>query len=220
MEKQKTYSAVKALILILIVGLGIYACLTMDRRVTDALTEVRTVQMSRVVFRESVPFRGSVYTRDGEWYVSAGVDEGDISEVAVGQFAEVGGAAIPEPIEGSVVEISDEAYSENGRISVLVTIKLNGAHGALRSGYSAEGDIYGGEERLLSTLPYEAIRQDGEGEYVYVLSGNKAVRREIETGIELSGETEIVRGLNERSEVILSPDRVTDQALVRKEREE
>lgn len=220
MEKQKTYFAVKALILILIVGLGIYACLTMDRHVTDALTEVETVQMNRVEFRESIPIRGSVYSEDGEWYVAAGVDESDISGVAVGQSAEISGAAFPEPIGGSVIEIADAAYSENGRTAVRVIIKLDGEHEELRSGYSAEGSIYEGETRVLRTLPYEAIRQDGEGEYVYVFSGNKAVLRRIETGVELSGETEIVNGLSEQSEVILSPDGVTDQALVRKERAE
>ena len=220
MEKQKTYFTVKALILVLIVGLGIYACLTMDRHVTDALTEVETVRMNRVEFRESIPIRGSVYSEDGEWYVAASVDESDISGVAVGQSAEISGAAFPEPIAGSVAEIADAAYSESGRTAVRVIIKLDGEHEELRSGYSAEGNIYEGETRLLRTLPYEAIRQDGEGEYVYVFSGNKAVLRRIETGVELSCETEIVNGLSEQSEVILSPDDVTDQALVRKERAE
>lgn len=220
MENQKTYFAVKALILVLIVGLGIYACLTMDRHVTDALMEVETVQMSRVEFRESIPIRGSVYSEGGEWYVAAGVDESDISGVAVGQSAEISGAAFPEPVGGSVTEIADAAYSENGRTAVRVIIKLDGKHEELRSGYSAEGSIYEGETRLLRTLPYEAIRQDSEGEYVYVFSGNKAVLRRIETGVELSDKTEIVNGLSEQSEVILSPDGVTDQALVRKERAE
>lgn len=220
MEKQKTYFTVKALILVLIVGLGVYACLTMDRHVTDALTEVETVRMSRVEFRESVPIRGSVYSEDGEWYVAAGVDESDIAGVAVGQSAEITGAAFSEPIGGEVAGIADEAYSENGRTAVRVIIKLNGDHAKLRNGYSAEGSIYEEETRLLRTIPYEAIRQDGEGEYVYVFSENKAVLRRIETGVELSGETEIVNGLSEQSEVILSPDEVTDQALVRKERAE
>lgn len=220
MEKQKTYFAVKTLILVCILALGIYACLTMERHVTDAFTEVQTVRMSRVAFRESVPVRGSVYSEDGEWYVAAGVDESDISGIAVGQFAEISGAAFPEAVEGRVAVISDAAYSENGRTAVRVTIKLEGVRGTLRDGYTAEGKIYADETRLLSTLPYEAIRQDDEGEFVYVFSGNKAVRRRIETGVELSGETEITRGLNEQSEVILSPDEVSDNVYVRKERAE
>lgn len=220
MEKQKTYFGIKALILTLILAAGIYACVTMDRRVAESLTEVETVRMSRIAFRKSVPIRGSLYTENGEWYAAASVDESEIGGVSVGQLAEISGAAFGGPIEGSVAEIADAAHSENGRTAVRVTIKLNGETEELRSGYSAQGSIYADEARLLHTLPYEAIRQDDEGEYVYIYVGNQAVRRRIETGIELSGEAEILRGLSEQSEVILSPDTVTDHALVRKERAE
>lgn len=220
MEKRKTYYGIKALILTLIIAAGIYACVTMDGRVKDSLTEVETIRMSRVAFRKSVPIRGSLYTENGEWYAAASVDESEIASVSVGQFAEISGAAFDGTIGGSVAEIADTAYSENGRTAVRVIIKLNGGEEELRSGYSARGSIYADEARLLHTLPYEAIRQDDEGEYVYLFVGNQAVRRSIETGIELSGEAEILRGLSEQSEVILSPDTVTDHALVRKEKTE
>lgn len=220
MEKRKAYYGTKALILTLVIAAGIYACVTMDRRVADSLTEVETVRMSRVAFRKSVPIRGSLYTENGEWYAAASVDESEIGSVSVGQFAEISGAAFNGSIGGSVEKIADTAYSENGRTAVRVIIKLNSEEEELRSGYTAQGSIYADETRLLHTLPYEAIRQDDEGEYVYLYVGNQAVRRTIETGIELSGEAEILRGLSEQSEVILSPDTVTDRALVRKEKAE
>ncbi len=213
MEKS---SMIRAAVLAAVLGAGVYACATMDRRVVSALKEVETIQMSRTAFRESVDARGSLYEEDGIWYAAACVDESDAARIAAGQEAEITGAAFERLIAGTVTEISDTARSESDRTLVDVKIRLDGDCEGLRSGYSAQGSIYVDEARLLHTLPYEVIRQDDEGEYVYVYDHHKAVRRGIETGIELSGETEIVRGISDASEVIACPDDVTENSLVRK----
>lgn len=207
--------AVKTAIIAAVLGAGAYACLTMDARVVSALKEVQTIRMSRTAFRSSVPAKGNLYEENGIWYAATEVDESCISKVSVGQDAEITGAALAQPIYGTVEEISDTAQTGPEGTSVGVKIRLEGGED-LRGGYSIKGSIYTDEARLLNTLPYEVIRQDDDGEYVYVYSGNKALRREIETGVELSGETEIVKGLSEKTEVIAAPDEVTDNALVRK----
>ena len=181
-------NSVKAAIIAVIVGVGIYATASMEDRVNAALKEVTTIKMSRTAFRKSVSARGSLYSENDVWYVAAAVDESDIGEVAVGQPVAVTGA-----------------------------IKLGEGGDYLKNGYSAQGSIFVDEAKLLNTLPYDVIRQDDAGEYVYVYDNNKAVMKRIETGVELSDETEIVRGISEQSEVIAMPDEVTDNALVRKE---
>ncbi|MCM1334870.1 MAG: efflux RND transporter periplasmic adaptor subunit [Bacteroides sp.] len=217
MTKEKISGAFKALILTSILAAGIWECVTMDGRVAETLTEVETVRMSRVSFRPSVAIRGSLYTEGGEWYAAVSVDESEIAAVTVGQPAELSGAAFGETLSGSVAAIADTAQSEGGRTTIPVTIRLDGESAALRSGYTVRGNIFSDEARLLHTLPYAAIRQDDDGEYVYLYVGNRAIRRSIETGIELSGEAEILAGLSEQSEVILSPDSVIDQEIVRRE---
>lgn len=210
-------NSVKAAIIAVIVGVGIYATASMEDRVNAALKEVTTIKMNRTAFRKSVSARGSLYSENDVWYVAAAVDEGDIGEVAVGQPVAVTGAAFAQTLDGTVDSISDTAASENGKTLVGVTIKLGEGGDYLKNGYSAQGSIFVDEAKLLNTLPYDVIRQDDAGEYVYVYDNNKAVMKRIETGVELSDETEIVRGISEQSEVIAMPDEVTDNALVRKE---
>ena len=48
--------------------------------------------------------------------------------------------------------------------------------------------------------------QDDSGEYVFVLEGNTAVRKDIETGHELDMGAEILSGISEESLVIENPE--------------
>lgn len=209
-------NSVKLALIAGIVGAGIYSAVSMEERVVSSLKTVETMTMNRTVFRKSVSARGSIYNENNVWYVSAAVDEGDAGMVRVGQPASVTGAAFPEALDGTVEIISDAAVSESGKTLVPVVIRINGGEN-LKSGYSAQSSVYVDDARLLNTLPYDVIRQDDDGEYVYVYDSNKAVMKRITTGVELSDETEIVSGLSEKSEVIMTPDDVTDEALVRKE---
>lgn len=208
-------NSVKAVIIAAIVGVGVYSAVSMEDYVASSLKAVETMTMNRTAFRKSVSARGSVYSENNVWFVSASVDESDIGSVAVGQSVAISGAAFPETLNGTVDSISDEAVSQNGKTLVPVVIRISGGEN-LKNGYSAQGSIFVDEARLLNTLPYAVIRQDDDGEYVYVYDSNKAVMKRIETGVELSDETEIVSGISEKSEVILTPDDVSENALIRK----
>ncbi len=209
-------NSVKLALIAAIVVAGIYSVASMEERVVSSLKAVETMTMNRTLFRKSVSARGNIYNENNVWYVSAAVDEGDAGMVRVGQSAAVTGAAFSGTLDGTVESISDAAVSEGGKTLVPVVIRINGGEN-LKSGYSAQSSVYVDDARLLNTLPYDVIRQDDEGEYVYVYDSNKAVMKRIETGVELLGETEIVSGISEKSEIILTPDEVSDNALVRRE---
>lgn len=209
-------NSVKVAVITAIVSVGVYSAVTMENYVTSSLKAVETMTMNRTAFRKSVSARGNVYNENNAWFVAASVDEGNIGSVEVGQSVTITGAAFSEVLDGTVESISDEAVSQNGKTLVPVVIRINGGDN-LKSGYSAQSSILVDEVRLLNTLPYDVIRQDDEGEYVYVYDSNKAVMKRIETGVELTDEAEIISGISEKSEVILTPDEVSDNALVRKE---
>jgi hypothetical protein len=92
--------------------------------------------------------------------------------------------------------------------------------GILRHGYSARADIKTAQPRTIHIIPYSAIMQDDIGEYVYIVHGNTATRRDILTGIELSRGAEVVAGLNVSDEVIVTPDTLSEDTLVRRAEEE
>lgn len=209
-------NSVKVAVITAIVSVGVYYAATMENYVTSSLKAVETMTMNRTAFHKSVSARGNVYNENNAWFVAASVDEGNIGLVEVGQSVTITGAAFSEVLDGTVESISDEAESQNGKTLVPVVIRINGGDN-LKSGYSAQSSILVDEVRLLNTLPYDVIRQDDEGEYVYVYDSNKAVMKRIETGEELTDEAEIISGISEKSEVILTPDEVSDNALVRKE---
>lgn len=210
-------NSIKAVVIAVIVSVGVYSVASMEERVTSSLKAVETMTMNRTAYRKSVSARGSIYNENNAWFVAASVDESDIRSVSVGQSVSVTGAAFSETLDGTVESISDEAVLQNGKTLIPVVIQINGDNN-LKNGYSAQSTIFVDEVRLLNTLPYDVIRQDDVGEYVYVYDNNKAVMKHIQTGVELSDETEIVSGISEKSEIILTPDEVSDNALVRKEK--
>ena len=210
-------NAVKSLILAAIAGIGIYTAATMEETVLSTFTPVSTVTMSRAAYRKSVSARGSIYSDGGKWYAAAFADESDASLIAEGQTASVTGAGFEGSLDAVVRRVSDTAHTDNGKTTVEVIIEITGDCGNLKSGYTAESRIYVDEARLLNILPYGVIRQDENGEYVYVIENSRAKRRDIETGIELSDGTEITGGISENSEIISCPDRVSENIFVRKE---
>lgn len=210
-------NAVKSLILAAIAGIGIYTAATMEETVLSTFTPVSTVTMSRTAYRRSVSARGSIYSDNGKWYAAAFADESDASLIAAGQSASITGAGFEGQLDAVVSYVSDTAHTENGKTTVEVIIEITGDCSSLKSGYTAQSRIYVDEARLLNILPYGVIRQDENGEYVYVIENSRAKRRDIETGIELSDGTEITGGISENSEIISCPDRVSDNIFVRKE---
>lgn len=61
------------------------------------------------------------------------------------------------------------------------------------------------EKRSALAAPLEAVKQDGENYYVYIVEKGKAVRQEIEIGSASDQYMEIISGLKPGSKVIINP---------------
>ena len=85
----------------------------------------------------------------------------------------------------------------------------------LKSGLTADVRFEISDPRKICVLPYEAIGQDDEGEYIYVYENNTAVRRKIFTGAEFSDGTEIVKGAATGEKVLLDPENISLSRFVR-----
>ena len=71
---------------------------------------------------------------------------------------------------------------------------------------TARATIYGDERTNVLTVPLAAVRTDKVGEYVYVIRDGQPVRTSVTTGITGDTSIEIVKGLNEGDEIVVSGD--------------
>lgn len=143
-------------------------------------------------------------------YVKLAVNEGDAPKISEGQTAFISGKALSKRYTATVDTVFPTArkrYSGTSAETVVdVLLKLDNPDSEIKSGYSVTGQVIVEDEKEALVLPYSAIMQDDSGEYVYVLEGNTAVRKDIETGHELDMGAEILSGISEESLVIENPE--------------
>lgn len=152
--------------------------------------------------------------------VICAVSELDIAKVQIGQEAEFTLAAYPDEVfRGKVLRIAAAARSRyNGSVLetvVDVEILPEKYDERLKSGLSADVDIVLSEARQVLMLPFSAIGQDDNGEFVYVREQDAAVRRSIRTGEEFADGAEIVDGLSLKDVVFDSPEEISARRRIR-----
>jgi len=210
----------KWIVLGIFITAGAWAAVIAPQATLNMLPEVETTFPAKQSYREVVRGAGIIYNSGERYFLTAAVRERDINAVRTGQPAELSGAAIGDGVyEATVYRIADvarqiEAYGVTETV-VDVILELTNPDDFLRSGYTAEAVISVGELRELVLIPYEAINQDERGEYVLVLVGNTAVRRDIITGLELAAGTELILGIRETDELILKPEKYSENMLVK-----
>lgn len=152
--------------------------------------------------------------------VRLSVNESQISDIKLGQKAEITGAGFKNSTYyGTVREISPEAkqlYSTTGQETVVeVVVSVDHAGSDIKPGYSAKAKITISNNKNVLVAPYEAVRADNDGnEYVFRLVGNQAVKTAITTYREFNDGFEIKKGLSTNDKVIENPDGVSDGVRV------
>lgn len=117
-------------------------------------------------------------------------------------------SAVPDGLfAADILRFSPSAYQKLDGLSyqtvVDVVAKVEDTFNALRPGYTVQAEIPAGEEEILWLLPYEAVLQDETGQdYVYVYQEGEVVRRDVETGRELTTSVQITEGLSRYEKVI------------------
>lgn len=140
-------------------------------------------------------------------YVSAPMDEVDAPKIKVGQYARVTLDAMPgEVFEGKVRRIAPyvtEIEKQARTVEIEVDFEQPSKHNLL-VGYSADVETIIERRDDILHIPTQAIRQDNK---VFVLGAdNKLEERQLDTGISNWSFTEVVNGLNEGDQVLLSFD--------------
>ena len=130
--------------------------------------------------------------------LEAAVPTSDIANVALNQRVILRIEGLSRPFEGKVVRINPATQA--GSRSVLVYVQFDNPQGSLRAGMFAEAQLVLASKPGVLALPQNAVRQDGNGAYVYVIEGGRLTRKPVVTGMNgRSGNefmTEIQSGLD------------------------
>jgi HlyD family secretion protein len=147
--------------------------------------------------------------------VLATVDETDISEVEVGQEAEITFDAFSgRKFRGQVLEVPLEGSLVQNVVSYEVPVSLEGTEGiSLRSGMTANLSIVVGRRQNVLLVPVLAVQQGEDGDVVLVQDtpGGEAVATRVEVGLTDGTYVEVLRGLNEGDQVVVEYEASTQQ---------
>lgn len=177
------------------------------------------------------PLNGTVMTRSVEVgsYLQSGVHVMEIgdkeelfieSDVLVSEIAKIKEGAVVEishkdlgieGVRGSLRKIHPKAVSKISDLGIeqkriKVEIDIDEIVKGLRPGYDMDIKIIVNSREGVLIIPENAAFQHGGKDYVFVNENNTAVLREIKKGIESSKQIEVIKGLKQGEEVILSPD--------------
>lgn len=153
--------------------------------------------------------------------VQASVDEADIGQVREGQRVEFTVDAFPsEEFEGTVTEIRLKPVVTSNVVTYTVIINAPNPEKKLMPGMTASVNIFLSEADTVLIIPSKALKFKPEsentsgktmmtgrperGEMVWVYEGGRMLPRSVKTGLSDGSITEIISGLKEGEEVILS----------------
>jgi HlyD family secretion protein len=141
------------------------------------------------------------------FHVEVSVDEIDVGQVELEQEARITLDAYPdEELQGHVEYISPVATEDLGAVSYLVRVYFDPTQVPLRSGMTANITVVTERHEDVLLVPSRAITADRATGTFYVerLVNEETQRVEIDIGIQDANNAEVVRGLEEGDELVIS----------------
>jgi len=143
------------------------------------------------------------------YHVDVNIDETEISKVTIGQKVLITLDAFPDrELEGRVSKVSLLGSSAQGIVNYSVRIDLNPTDLPIKPLMTAVINIIVERKDNVLLVPNRALKRDKQGKYVEILDGQMPKRVYVTTGVSNEDSTEIVTGLEEGQQVIVSAPRV------------
>lgn len=119
-------------------------------------------------------------------------------------------------LKGTVRKIYPKAFSKMSELGieqkrVKVEISFNNSVGDLKPGYDLDIKIITASKKNTLIIDESAVFDYQGKDHVFVVENKKAKLKGIETGIESDERVEILKGLTEGEEIILSPDETIEE---------
>lgn len=147
------------------------------------------------------------------YVVKASISEYDSLKIKEKQTVNLKSDVIPEKEwKGTVTKVGllpeqteSAGAGEETAVQYPIEVTVNGNNSEIRPGFKLIMEIET-EKRKALALPIEAVKQEGEDYYVFVVENGKAIRKEVKTGAATSDEfLEIKTGLTKGEEIIRNP---------------
>jgi HlyD family secretion protein len=131
--------------------------------------------------------------------------EVDVNRAKVGQEAVVTLDAVPDvTLQGTVSLIAPAGVMSQGVVNYPVTIALKNPPAGVKTGMTANLNIIVDQRDNVLTVPNRAVRTQGRQKVVTVLFEGQNIQVPVQTGLSNDTSTEIVSGLKEGDEVVLT----------------
>ncbi|MFJ7728774.1 efflux RND transporter periplasmic adaptor subunit [Neobacillus sp. NPDC097160] len=150
-----------------------------------------------------------------EGMTAAGLlSEYDTLKVSSGQQVILKSDAVPgQEWQGEITKIAilpqqSQAAMQNGSQAVQypVTVKISGDTNSLKPGFQVIMEIET-EKRTAMVLPIDAVHDDGDKPYVFIVRDGKAQKQKVKTGITSGEKIEVLEGVSKGDQVIvIGPD--------------
>jgi multidrug efflux pump subunit AcrA (membrane-fusion protein) len=134
--------------------------------------------------------------------IVANVLEKDIPLLRTGMSAKIRTESYPEKVFEGRVEKINSALDLSTR-TLQAEIYIHNADRSLKPGMFANVEVVLVEKPQTLVIPREAILEAGNEMSVFVVEGNKAVRRPITIGYEQERMVEVLKGLNKGDQVVI-----------------
>jgi HlyD family secretion protein len=145
------------------------------------------------------------------YHVDTTIDETDIGRVELGQDATIALDAFADVrIPGKVSRMDMVGKTVQGVVSYGVEVELSPTDVPIRPAMTAIADIVVERKQGVLVVPNRAVKRDSRGRfYVETLSGGKLEQRSVTTGLSNELVTEILTGVDEGTEVVVTAPRVS-----------
>jgi macrolide-specific efflux system membrane fusion protein len=139
------------------------------------------------------------------WGIDITVDDSEVPLIAVGDQAEITIEDVVDPIFGVVIEIGLISTSTNGVAGYPVSIEVTGRPDGVHDGVAADVAIIYERRTDVLTVPSAAVRTvDGASEVTQLAEDGTEVTTPVTVGETVGDLTEVVSGLVEGDEVVVT----------------
>lgn len=141
----------------------------------------------------------------GQAEVAIALGESDINKISVGQLAKISFDAIPgQSFAAHVARFDDQGTLSQGVVKFAVYLTVSHPSVAIKPGMTADVDIQTQEIPDALVVPNSAVKPYQKGRAVRVLKDGKLVYQPVEVGLRGKDSTQIISGLSEGQEIIVS----------------
>ncbi|MEH7115467.1 efflux RND transporter periplasmic adaptor subunit [Neobacillus niacini] len=146
------------------------------------------------------------------------LSEYDTLKVSIGQKVILRSDAIPEQewlgeiTKISLLPVQNQTALQSGSQAVQypVTIKLTGDIKSMKPGFQVVMEIET-DKKQANVLSIDALHDDGDQPYVYIIKDGKASKKKVKTGITSGTKIEILEGVSKADTIIINgPDSIKD----------